>query len=424
MRRRDFLSFVGGATAWPFAVSDARNDAAAPGPGIQSSQEGLDLPRIPWEGGSAFYAQFSNAKAQGWASPNFFLLGIFLGPAQVLRGVRLKGTGINCYVAVERSSHLSSVANAGMNIMPQMSEWRAADVGTNARVVAWFVADEPDMNTDWGGEEERLAKVRGLVAQVRGYNDGRFACCNIGNGVCRTRWSPNTIDRIVQAVDSCCVDQYAYTAPAARGNLTASPDWPAGVTDAKVCASYGWLADQMFRFQDPNARKPFYVAVETARPLRREAGATTITTAQIAGAVWSAIRHEARGIIYFQHNNDPALPNSFYSIADNPTIRAAVTAINAKIASLAPVLNTQSYKYDFNNGTDTMLKAKDGSAYIFAGIGFNQTTGTKTFTLPRGVNGASVEVVDEDRTLRVDGRAFSDSFADEYTDHVYKISLA
>jgi hypothetical protein len=424
MRRRDFLSLVGGATAWPFAVSDARDVAEAPAPLVQNERDELDLPRIPWEGGSAYYAQFSNAKAHGWASPNFFLIGVFLGPTQAPYPLRLKGTGINCYVAVEPNSQLSLVTNAGVDVMPQMDEWTTAQVGTDPRAVAWFVADEPDMNTDAGGEDERLATVRGLVAQMRGYNDGRFASCNIGNGVCRTRWCPNTIDKIVQAVDACCVDQYAYTAPVVRRNLTASPDWPAGVANAKVCASYGWLADQMFRFQDSNARKPFYVAVETARPLRTEIGATTITTAQIAGAVWSAIRHEARGIMYFQHNNDPALRNSFYSIADNPTIRAAVTAINAKIASLAPVLNTQSYRYNFNNGTDTMLKVKDAFAYIFAGIGFNQATGTKTFTLPPGVNGNSVGVVGENRTLAVDARAFSDSFANEYTNHVYEISMA
>ena len=424
MRRREFLSFVGGATAWPFAVGGAKSAVTVPDPVVQSAQGSLNLPKIPWEGGSAYYAQFQKANAQGWASPNFFFIGIFLAPTQAPYPTTLNGTGVNCYMAVEHGPPLSLVTNAGMSAMPQMNEWTTAEVGTNARAVSWFTTDEPDMNMEFGEEDGRLAKVRSLVGQVRGYNDGRFAACNIGNGVCRTLWCPNTIDKIVQAVDACCVDQYAYTAPAVRGNLTSSPDWPTGVTDAKVCASYGWLADQMFRFQNPNARKPFYVAVETARPLRTEAGATTITTTQISGAVWAAIRHEARGIMYFQHNNDPALPNSYYSITDNPTIRAAVTAINAKIASLAPVLNTQSYQYNFNNRTDTMLKAKDGFAYIFAGIGFKQTAGTKIFTLPLGVNGTSVEVVGENRTLTVNARAFSDGFANEYTNHVYKISLA
>lgn len=98
-------------------------------------------------------------------------------------------------------------------------------------------------------------------------------------------------------------------------------------------------------------------------------------------------------------------------------------AISAKIQSLAPVLNSQSYAFDFKSGTDTMLKAKDGAAYVFASIGLQQTTGKKTFTLPPEVRGASAEVVGEGRTVPVNGGTFEDDFAAEYTHHVYKITL-
>ena len=100
-----------------------------------------------------------------------------------------------------------------------------------------------------------------------------------------------------------------------------------------------------------------------------------------------------------------------------------MAAINAKIQSLAPVLNTQSYQYDFNNNTDTMLKTYNGYAYIFADIGLLESPGTKTFTLPVGVGGASVEVVGEGRTIPVSNNTFTDNFAAEYTHHVYKIAL-
>ena len=62
----------------------------------------------------------------------------------------------------------------------------------------------------------------------------------------------------------------------------------------------------MLTFQDPTDSEPKWVFVETARPYLTEPGARTITPEQIEGAVWGAIIHEARGIAYFQHNNNDA----------------------------------------------------------------------------------------------------------------------
>jgi hypothetical protein len=190
----------------------------------------------------------------------------------------------------------------------------------------------------------------------------------------------------------------------------------------------------MRSFQDPNDLKPVWGFVEFLRPLLDEAEAKTITPGQMEGAVWSMIIHEARGISYFMHNNDPACGSGSTCSANQV---AKLAEINSKVTSLAPVLNTQSYcndshdvdgftiyEYTFNNGTDTMLKTYDGHAYILAGIGLGDSPGNKTFTLPDGVNGTTVEVVGEGRTLNVNGsRQFTDNFAAEYSHHVYKIAL-
>jgi hypothetical protein len=223
------------------------------------------------------------------------------------------------------------------------------------------------------------------------------------------------------------------------------------------------MADQFKRVQNPASLRPIGVMVETGQPLIDDndcwMAGCNIQPDQIEGAVWSAIIHEARHISYFDFNNGPTCG----SMVNCPVVHAKVKAINGKIKSLAPVLNTQSYynhsyanngttfyRYTFNNGTDTMLKTYNGSAYIFAGLGMditgqhsggdwcgtvdgknackniggNQPTGSKTFTLPAGVNGTTVEVVGENRTLTVNGsRQFTDNFAAEYSHHVYKISL-
>jgi hypothetical protein len=164
------------------------------------------------------------------------------------------------------------------------------------------------------------------------------------------------------------------------------------------------------------------------------------------GAVWSALIHEARGIAYFQHNNDGAYGGN-YSIVDIAAVHAKVKAVNAMVQSLAPVLNTQSYyntsytvngytyrRFSFGNDTDTMLKTYNNFAYIFAALGMRpnndactsgtvDATGTKTFVVPVGITGTSVEVVGEGRNLSVTGGQFTDSFAYEYTHHIYKIAL-
>jgi hypothetical protein len=70
-----------------------------------------------------------------------------------------------------------------------------------------------------------------------------------------------------------------------------------------------------------------------------------------------------------------------------------------------------------------MLKTWNGSAYVFAMIDGSSTPGSRTFTLPAGVSGTTVEVVGENRTLPVTGKSFTDSFANEFSYHVYRVTL-
>lgn len=375
----------------------------------------LPLPLLAWEGGASYYAQFTLALQSGWTDPNFFPIGVFLSPTQDPYPAKHKTAGVNFYLAAEHTLPLSNVTANGISVMPQMEEWTTAEVGSNVLAVSWFVSDEPDMNSD-------LATVQSLVATANGRNDGRFTSLNIGNGVDLTFWSPTTVDDMVRAVNLSSVDQYCYTSPGVRGNVTSSPNWPPGA-NAQSSAAYGWLAGEMRKFLVGGPLKPVMVAVETARPLLGDAVPGTITIPQIEGAVWAAIRNEARGIVFFQHNNDPAIP--FYSLADSPTINAGVANITAKIKTLAPVLNSQTYIYNFANGTNTMLKAQGGFAYIFAGIGLLQSSGSKTFTVPSGiaVNG-TVVVVGESRNLTITNGSFTDTFAAESSEHVYKIPLS
>lgn len=437
-----------GGQAVTFGASGCSGDSTIPG-----------LSRIPWEGGSAYWSQFSKANAGGWTDPNFFPIAVFYGKADPTHVSALKDAGINIYAPVEHSPSifpLTNITNAGLFAIPGSTEWSTAEVGSNPKAVGWFLSDECEMITPncpgyEGGEGEQVAwqLQQAEATRVRNFNDGRFQLSNFGNGILRTYWASTTMSQQVQLMDVASADKYTYTSPDVAGIIDGfhdAPDWPNGVPVARAY-SYGWQADQMRRFQNQSELHPVWTFVETAKPYLTESGSTSIQPAQISGAVWSALIHEARGIYYFQHNNSSTGCTANYSIVECPAIQAAVKAVNAQVKSLAPVLNTQSYynstrtvngytyyQYSFGNGTDTMLKSYNGSAYIFAGLGMRcantsctsgavDSTGSKTFTLPTGVNGTTVEVVGEGRTLQVTNRTFSDSFATEYSTHVYKVSL-
>lgn len=424
----------------------------------------LNLPRFNWEGGSGWWAQFAKAKACGWNTPGFFPVAVFLGKNDATHAAALIALGCNTYMAVDHagSTDITDTTNTGMYCMlqpsnpyltPAETNWSSAEAGSNTRVVGWFLCDEPDQG--YGGyigtddENGYLAAVQALAATVEAFADGRFKYCNFGNGIVNTFWSPNTMDDMVREVDGCSVDKYPYTDDGvSRAVYRGSSDWAADggtTTNIQTSAPYGWNAKRFFEYWNAASdRKPYWGFIETKMPYLHAANdpRSIITYAQIEGAVWSAIANEARGVAYFQYNGfydgaDAATapttdPNTgiapdidTYSLVECEVgLQTAVAAIHSKIRSLATVLNTQTCLWDTGaSGIVSMMKKYQGNAYIFASLAVAGTTGSKTFTLPRNVRGRMITVVSENRTLPVVGRSFTDTFANEYTHHVYKVAI-
>jgi hypothetical protein len=379
------------------------------------------LPTIPWEGGSGYWANFSRANAAGWSDPKFFPISVFMGKPD--HAAALKSIGINTYMGAEHDgSAISKITSQGMFVVPQ-DEWTPAEVGNEPNAIGWFISDECDIGLGCSGltAADNLVDQTNKVNRVHALGDGRFTMANYSNGVLDTYWAQGSMAGLMNVVDVASVDKYAYTSPFVDGQMTHSPHWPIGGNPVSA-GSYGWLADRMRTYQNPMGGHPNWVFLEAAMPLLTDAGSLTIATEQIEGAAWSAIIHEARGLAYFQHNNGQTC--GFYALVDCDQARLdRIKAINAGIQSLAPVINTQSYVFSFNTTTDTMLKAYGGSAYIFAGIGLRQSPGLKTFVTPPEINGTTVEVVGENRTLPVSNHTFSDTFENEYSHHTYRVSL-
>lgn len=376
------------------------------------------LPTVPWCGGPAYWAQFAKANSTGWASPDFFPVAVFYGkPSQA---AVLLAAGVNTLMGAEHDgSSMESITDLGMSVLAQ-DEWTTAEIGADPHVVGYHIDDEPEMNGAYGDDAARLVAMNARVAARRGLKDGRFMQVNFGNGVLNTFWAPGTMPQYLASVDVASSDKYAYTSPGVDFEYNRADAWtkgkPGGAPNRAV--AYGWQADQMDSFLSPPASKPIWVFVETAKPYLNEAGALSITADQFGGAVWNALIHGANGIALFQHNNDG---RGNYSIVQVPEVNAFVTAVLGQVKALARVLNKQSLVWDFGAGLQTALKVSGAFAYILAMT--DGGSGARTFTLPAGVTATSVTVLNESRSLPISGGTFADSFAAEYTHHIYQLGL-
>lgn len=423
------------------------------------------LSRVPWEGGPAYWTVAANgtkmtkADAAGWDSPSFFPIGTWRSnPSD---SAALAAAGINVMIGPNEGGDIDDMTSNGMFIIPMFGEWEAD--ASNAAIVGWLCGDEPEMDPTWSS----VADWQADVADQRSTFPTFFTMTNFGNGVLSTFWwgGDGEMEDAVQSVDICSADQYYYTSPGVRNNAvnpygssTPADGWPltggsSHVAEAKKSGSYGWMITRLreFSIDSAGALRPFGVFIETQMPLLTDDDREIILYAQIRGAVWSALCNEARTINYFQHNgfydsdssgpgvpdidyhmsggNDPntgTTPNyaGYSLVSGDAALRTYVGTLNSQIHALAPVLNRQSYVWSFGaTGITTMLKEKDGYIYIFASVALGGATGSKTFTLPSGVSGTSVEVINESRSLTVTSGSFTDTFSNDYSQHNYKIAI-
>lgn len=396
----------------------------------------LGLSRIPWEGGPAYYANFPAARAGGWTDPSFFPIAVWFEGTYEQHDIDLdKDAGLNTYIQLTRGSNLPLIRRNGMYAMlgGELANYGAETTG-------WLLGDEVDMwagpgaarwTGKWPGEGTICAPAstgcghdvqRRLIADLPA-NDGRMRYANYGKGVVfwqsdeEARAFVNGYTSVVSA------DVYWYTDPNVCTSGSEGPALNVRPADCRRSANYGMTVDRIRRLDGADGkRQAVYAFVEVGHPFSED-DAPTITGDQVAGAVMSSLIHEARGIIYFNHNFGGSC-ESQHVLRDcgRHTTRPKVAEVNARIRALAPALNTQSYAWRFNPNLDTMLKAYDGSYYIFAMPGRTGGAGRQRLSLPRGLTGARAEVLFENRSVPVAGGAFEDSFASEFSYHIYKIT--
>jgi hypothetical protein len=385
------------------------------------------------DGGTGYYAKFRSGLP---TSASFFPIAVWYeSVVEPTDAPTDKAAGINTYVQLTNTTDLSLIRAQGMHAIPD-----ANLPGAGSETVGWMISDEADM---WGGPgaspwtgnypgngdicSPADAKCGYTVQQKLGSNlpaDGRIRYSNYGKGV--TFWDSdseaarfvNQYQNIVSADNYWFSDQNICNAQEGGSFFG---DKPLSTADCHRASNYGHTVDRLRSLESPAGSRPVWGFVEVGHPFTDQAS-LSITPGEVVAAVWSSIIHGARGIIYFNHSfggpcqTQHALREPCYA-----SVRAAVTAVDTRIASLAPVLNAPfaDNVARGSSGVDVSTKWYGGHFYVLAGS--NAAAGqTATFSLPC-VGNAQVNVLNENRTLKIAKGTFSDRFADGNAVHIYRV---
>lgn len=393
----------------------------------------LALPRIPWEGANAYWAQFPKAAAYGWADPSFFPILINPSPFSSAEEIQWdKAQGINTYCGgLNEYSPWDLLASNGMSYLgtAYTDLYNGKMPANYAPWVGYLLDDETDGRMT---PTDGFAYLQGLVDTYKAANDGRFMTTNYTQMTCLQDW-PYKTQYINNYTDSVSLDMYWYTIPNSSYGNVYVPE-VGGPTNPRSATSYGGMIRGQRAVDATDGKlQQIWAYIENLSGGPGEQFVRYIDPGELKGATMSALIGEARGIIWFNSAmSGPVNGSSYGNVIRSAQVSPdaivtpriqAMSDINHQITRLATVLNTQSYVWSFAANLDTMLKVKDGFAYIFAMGKNGSTPGSRTFTMPAGITGTSVTVVDESRTLTVSGGTFTDSFPFEYSYHIYKISL-
>ena len=389
-----------------------------------------DLPRVPWAGGSGYYNGFPAMAKAGWTDPNFFPIGVWYEAVTSPQDTALdKAAGLNTYFELTASTDISLVRDAGMFAVPSTQL-----KGYGPETVGWLLTDEVDLwghegSAPWTGNFPGEGPICVPEAALCGYtvlqtlrdrlpqNDGRARYANFGFGM-HFFIKDGPAAKFLNYSDISSLDTYWYTDLGMCEKSHTAPEL------CRKSASYGATMDRIRGLDAMDGKlQPIYAFVEVGLPFSQFT--TPIQPDELSGAVMNSLIHEAKGVIYFNHNfGGECISQHVLRDACGAAIRPSVTETNRRVRELAPVLNTQSIQHQFSPALDTMFKEYNGSWYVFAMTSRGSAPGSHTLILPNGLKAAKAEVLYENRTVPIDGGKFTDTFAAEYTYHVYKITPA
>lgn len=364
--------------------------------------------------------------------PKFFPIAVWLQDPR--NAEKYKGAGINLYVGLWRGptdAQLDALKKAGIPVICDQNEVALARKD-DPILAAWMHGDEPDnaqplRNGRGYGPPVKPEKIVADYEAIRAKDPSRPVMLNLGQGVANDAWkgrgsgaSKDDYPQYVKGSDIVSFDVYPVAG-------VSSPDrlWlvPLGL-------------ERLAKWTD--GQKVLWNCLECTRISNLE---HKPTPEQVVAEAWMSLAQGSRGLIYFVHQFEPEFNE--HALLDDPPMLAAVTALNARIQKLAPVLNgpiaaeagtvaTAVLGGPASTGPGAVLKSElaspiavrwhrhDGATYAIAANLRNEPV-RPTFTVTGLPATATAAVVDEDRSIPVRDGRFDDAFA-PFAAHVYRIA--
>lgn len=290
---------------------------------------------------------------------------------------------------------------------------------SDTNIIAWMQEDEPDNARNTGarfgfGSPTTPKKIISEYRRMKSNDVSRPVLLNLGQGVAWDGWigrgnrnnHPEDYPRYLEGCDIASFDFYPVNTASREvaGKLWKIPEG----------------LERLVRWTD--GKKPVWSFVECTRieNLKRKP-----TPQEVRAEVWMALIHGARGVVYFAHQFKPRFIEA--ALLEDSEMLRAVGKINARIAQLAPALNSESLKdavkvecSDPGVPVAMMVKQWNGAAYIFA-VAMRDGTTRATFHVTVGGENLRAEVLDEDRAIEIKGGNFSDDFR-EWDVHLYRLT--
>ena len=335
-----------------------------------------------------------------------------------------KATGVNLYVGLWEGptrDQLDKLKSSGMPVLCNQNEFALANLETYEDVIAgWMHGDEPDnAQSDGSGGYGPCIDPDTIIARYARWKSNdpeRPVYLNLGQGVsnidyigrgseCHAR--TDMYPRYIEGCDIASYDIYPVNSryDLIRGNL-----WYV----AKGIDSLRMWCDDL---------KETWCWIECTR-IDSSSSAVPLPD-QVKAEVWMALIHGAKGFGYFCHSWYGGFKEAGW--LNDAEMKGAITAINTRIAALAPVLNSTPV-----SGTVTVepgaasspvavtIRNHAGSIYIFA-VAMRGDATSGTFSISGLTGTTSVEVLDEYRTLTAVDGMFQDDFSG-YGVHLYKVN--